>query len=79
MESTFLKMLEKLGRGDLPRLIVGPAIVRGSVASTLHDLNPLREAAGDIAPAGSMCITVSIGANLSEAGEIVMNLARTRP
>lgn len=71
-----LRMLEGLGRDHLPNMYISPAIVRGTTISNIDDLQPIREAVADYAPAISCGVSVSIGVALEEFGRIVMQKAR---
>ena len=75
LEGIVIKMLEKLGRGSSPVLLVAPAIIRGTTASEMKDLEPLRNAAASL-PVKSRCVSVSVGVSLNDFGEYVMNQAR---
>lgn len=76
MSKVILKMLEGLGREELPKLQIAPAIVRGVTKGNIEDLQPIRSVVQDYSPAIGRGVTVSIGASLDSFGEIVMNRAR---
>jgi len=71
-----LRMLEALGRGELPPMHVAPVIVRGSSQAHMDDLEPIRQASPDFAPATARGAVVSIGVSLNDFGKIVMEKAR---
>jgi hypothetical protein len=70
------RMLEALGRGTLPRLVIAPVIIRGQVEAHRDDLEPLRSSSTAFAPAVGRGVTVSIGTDLTEFGRVVMSRAR---
>lgn len=76
MKKAVLRMLEGLGRGELPRILVAPVVVRGTTSSERGDLDPLKTNASDLHPVKSRGATVSIGAGLADFGRVVMERAR---
>ncbi|MCA9250439.1 MAG: hypothetical protein KDA54_04845 [Phycisphaerales bacterium] len=76
LQPVVFRMLETLGRGELPSMHVAPAIVRGTVPCQIGDLQPCRDAVAEFAPATARGIAVGIGVSLSEFGETVMTRAR---
>ena len=76
MGKALIGMLELIGQGTLPPLLVAPAIVRGTTSADMGDLVPLRNAASTFMPAKSRCVTVSLGTALGPFGEYVMEQAR---
>jgi hypothetical protein len=76
LQRATLQMLERLGRNELPNMYISPAIIRGTTTSSIDDLQPIREAVADYAPAISRGVSVSIGVALDEFGRIVMQQAR---
>ncbi len=71
-----LHMLEQVGKGMLPELIVAPVIVRGNVPAQMSDLEPIRLAAGSYLPVLAKGVTVTLGASLETFGREVMSRAR---
>lgn len=71
-----LQMLETLGKGYLPQLIVVPTLVRGRSVAHPNDLKTLRAASNTFAPAIAYGLTVSIGEDLTAFGRMVMMKAR---
>jgi|GEM_PF-1976202 len=71
-----LRMLESLGKAQLPDMYISPAIIRGTTTSSIDDLQPIRRAAADYAPAITRGVSVSIGVDLADFGRIVMQQAR---
>jgi hypothetical protein len=69
-------MLETLGCGSLPSLVVCPVIVRGTVAAHLDDLATLRDAQDRYEPARARGLCVSLGAPLERFGHRVFSEAR---
>lgn len=76
LKKAVLRMLVGLGEAQLPNMYISPAIVRGITNSSIDDLQPIREAVADYAPAISRGVSVSIGVTLEEFGRIVMQQAR---
>ena len=76
LQPVVLRMLEALGRGELPPMHVAPAIVRGTAPCQIGDLQPCRDVVAEFAPATARGIVVGIGVSLSEFGEMVMTRAR---
>ena len=52
-----LRMIETLGKGSLPRILVAPVIVRGHYPAHIEDLEPLRRARDEFSPATSYGVT----------------------
>jgi hypothetical protein len=75
-QQAVLKMLEQLGRGELPSLVVAPVVVRGVLESDFADLQPVRDACDNFSPAVVRGLAVSIGAELDQFGREVMARAR---
>lgn len=69
-------MLESLGHGWLPTLVICPVIVRGTVAAHLDDLSTLRAAEPRFEPAQVLGHCVSLGAALEPFGHRVFSEAR---
>jgi hypothetical protein len=76
LQQSLLCMLETIGQNMLPPLVVAPVIVRGQTPPHRHDLEPVRAAASEFAPAIGRGVTVSISANLTDFGRMVMARAR---
>ena len=77
LQDAIFFMLEEIGNGGLPKLVVAPVVVRGGgTVSHADDLQPCREACGDFAPASGRGATVSIGVSLTDFGRTVMEAAR---
>lgn len=70
------KMLEALGKGELPPIYVAPVVVRGTSRVHMDDLGPVRKASLDFAPAIGRGVAIRIGVSLNEFGKIVMEKAR---
>jgi hypothetical protein len=70
------RMLEALGRGELPTMHVAPVVVRGISAAHMDDLRPIRQASPEFAPATARGAVMAIGVSLNEFGRIVMEKAR---
>lgn len=70
------KMLEALGRGELPPIYVAPVVVRGTSTTHMDDLRPVRQASPHFAPAIARGVVIRIGVSLNEFGRIVMDKAR---
>jgi hypothetical protein len=70
-------MLQLLGKDEMPKLIVAPAVVRGLERSHLDDLTPLRTEAPKFAPAVAYGVTVSLEEDLLNFGRAVMIRARS--
>jgi hypothetical protein len=77
LQQYIIEMLETIGKGNLPDIVIGPVIVRGKLSSHIDDLEPVRRAFDDIDSAIGRGITISIGARLTELGHIVMSQARS--
>ena len=71
-----LAMLQSLGLGSLPPLVVCPVIVRGTVAADMDDLATLRTAESRFEPARARGLCVSLGATLETFGHRVFSEAR---
>ncbi len=76
LQPVILRVLEGLGRGQLPAMYVAPVIVRGATNGQLGDIQPVRDAAGTFAPATARGVVVSIGVPLTDFGRAVMARAR---
>lgn len=76
LKKAVLMMLVGLAEDQLPNMYISPAIIRGTTTSSINDLQPIREAVADYAPAISRGVSVSIGVALDEFGRIVMQQAR---
>lgn len=76
LQPILLKMLETLGDGGLPNIIVAPVIVRGTTPSHKDDLTSLRDASAEYIPAKGYGVTVSIGVSLTDFGHRAMSFAR---
>jgi hypothetical protein len=75
-KQALVRMLAQLGRGELPKMVVAPVVVRGLTLAEMADLQPVRQASPEYAPAVGRGLAVSIGVHLTEFGERVMKLAR---
>lgn len=71
-----IQMLEKMGKGTFPQILISPAIVRGRTPAHLNDLQPIREIADAISPATLYGLVLALGVSLSDFGRIVMERAR---
>jgi hypothetical protein len=71
-----LGMLEKLGSGELPAIVVAPVIVRGHISPKIGDLDPLKLNVGQFGPISALGISVGVGAPLHDFGRLVMQRAR---
>jgi hypothetical protein len=71
-----LKMLEDLGKGNLPSMAVAPVVIRGVTTGVMADIEPVREIVDEFTPACARGVVVSINAPLTDFGERVMTLAR---
>jgi hypothetical protein len=76
LQQVILRVLEGLGRGELPAMHVAPAIVRGATNGQIADIQPVRDAAEHFAPATARGVVVSIGVSLTDFGRVVMTRAR---
>lgn len=73
-----LRMLEKMGSGNLPRMVVAPVIVRGTTPPHVDDLKPIRDVFVDLTPNLGKGIAMSISVDLNEFGKVVMDRARSK-
>ncbi len=71
-----LRMLEQLGRGEIPPLAVAPVIVRGTFDADFDDLSPVQSSCSNYSPAVARGLVVSVGAELDAVGFEAMNRAR---
>jgi hypothetical protein len=71
-------MLEKLGNGELPELIVAPVLVRGLVTAAFDDLSEVQDNVDAHLPASTFGLSVSVGADLNWFGQRVMERARSK-
>lgn len=71
-----LTMLAKLGRDELPRLVVAPVVVRGLGTVSKDDLSSLESNAATYAPATACGAAASLPVDLNDFGRAVMNKAR---
>jgi hypothetical protein len=69
-------MLETLGSGALPPIVVAAVIVRGSVVPQMSDLQPLVTAVTSFGSILILGMSISIGAPLDAFGKFVMQKAR---
>ena len=77
VRTEIVRMLERLGKGELPELVVAPVLVRGNTKADLADLATLRARTGDYDPPAVACgAVVSVGASLDNFGTAVMDTAR---
>lgn len=76
MVTAILAMLEQLGQGSLPKLVVAPAIVRGSLAASMSDLDPIKAKVGSMHPAACKGLALSVSVPLTEFGRTVTTMAR---
>jgi len=76
MRSAVLRMLTRLGSGELPALVVAPVLIRGVGSSALADLAPIVDVTADFHPAAGCGASVSLGVDLNEFGRKVMDAAR---
>ena len=67
-----VRMLQLLGNGTIPPIVVAPVIVRGEVASTVEDLGMLRAAPPHARVVGT---SVGVGAELDSFGRAVVTKA----
>jgi hypothetical protein len=71
-----LRMLEQLGRGEIPLLAVAPVIVRGTIDAHFDDLSPVQSSCPNFSPAIARGVVVSVGAELGAVGLEAMTRAR---
>jgi hypothetical protein len=76
LKSAVMRMLETLGKKQLPNIMVAPAIVRGITTSDIEDLQPIRQAGVHYTPAIGRGLSVSLGVKLEDFGRTVMLKAR---
>ena len=76
LRKCLLKMLEGIGKQQLPKIYVAPVIVRGVTQSKIEDLSPIQNAADEFHPAIGRGASVSIGCELAGFGRHVMEHAR---
>ncbi|MGH7509808.1 MAG: hypothetical protein ACREMZ_10090 [Gemmatimonadales bacterium] len=69
-------MLQGLSHGEIPPMRIAPVIVRGIVNGCLGDLAPVRARSAELSPAAALGLVITIGVDLSEFGQKVMNMAR---
>jgi len=71
-----LKMLEAVGRNELPAMVVAPVIVRGHVTAQMSDLQPLKDSLSTQNHPIALGVSITIGAPLEKLGYAVMSKAR---
>lgn len=76
IQAALLTMLETLGRGQLPHMLVAPVVVRGLAQGSLQDIQPCRDRVADFQPAAARGIVVTLGVSLDQFGRIVTARAR---
>lgn len=71
-----LKMLEAVGRNELPAMVVAPVIVRGHVTAQMSDLQPLKDSLSTQDRPVALGVSITVGAPLEKLGYEVMSRAR---
>jgi hypothetical protein len=70
------EMLAEMGKSNMPSIVAAPVIVRGKVESTKEDLTEILENTTNFQPAECSTMSVSVGKELAQVGDIVMDVAK---
>lgn len=76
LSDALINLMEHIGEGGTPVVLVAPVVVRGTSEACQGDFGPIREACHGLDPSVGWGVVVTVGAPLNDFGKTVMTRAR---